>query len=136
MPRKIVRTIQDCPEAIAMVKKLNSYKTQLFQEGQQANIGFAIGRSGSYLHFSRPFSDPYRIDKGLTWAGWEPTITQVRALVHAMTCPMEDLVRMAIRDPDVNDYNYVRLKFIGMVKVPSTQALARNIAIARLEGKL
>jgi hypothetical protein len=75
-------------------------------------------------------------EPALAWAGWEPTITKVRALVHALTCPPEELPPIALKPQDCNDYDFVHLKFVGHAKVPSTQAIARNIAIARLEGKL
>ena len=123
MSRKYVRTIEDCPEASILLKKLKF--------GSPA-VGFSIRQSGNHLHFSRPVLTDV-IWSDVIWSEWVPTTTQVRLLIKALTGPAEDLPRLAVWEPD---YDYLHLKFGGHVRVPTAKTIAREIAIARLEGKL
>ena len=122
MPRKYVRTIDDYPDTEILIEKFNAH----WVEQPRIITDFVVGRSGKHYHFSRRVRDHL-------WASWNPTITQVKLLIHAVSCPKEDLPRMAVQK---SDYNVVHLKFTGPIKVPTAGTIARDIAIARLEGKL
>jgi hypothetical protein len=131
MPRKYVRTIDDYPDTEILIQHLNNRYEIPTKTGADMLKSFSVGRSGKYYHFSR------RILAGVTgnsWASWDPTISQIKQLIYILTCPMSDLPKYAVQEPD--DYNITTLKFVGQVKIPSIKEIIREIAINRLEGKL
>ena len=120
---KFIRTINDCPETKILTDTLNRYNLT-----SKANIltTFSIGLTGIYLHFSR------YTGQGTLWVSWDPNRIQINLLINTLTCPKEKLIPIALKEPK---YEPFRSRYINAM-VPTDRTIAREIAIARMEGKL